>query len=147
LLLSSVILIASSAGCATTGGADERKSNSRQLAREMIGTWVMVGTPGGISEAPEKGGRFKYRTGTHWIVFSVDPENGHVTETFGGKYTMRGDQYVETQEFADYQWLRDNGASFRFQVKVEGDFMTQLGIGNPYNEVWKRVKLTTPAHN
>ena len=25
-------------------------------------------------------------------------------------------------------------------VKVEGDTMTQIGIGNPYTEVWKRVK-------
>jgi hypothetical protein len=25
-------------------------------------------------------------------------------------------------------------------VKVEGAIMTQIGIGNPYNEVWKRVE-------
>jgi hypothetical protein len=106
----------------------------------MIGTWVMVGTPGKVSEAPEQGGRFKYRTGTHWIVISVDGNTGLVTENFGGTYTMEGDEYIETQDYADYRWKGDNGKSFTFKVKVEGDVMTQLGVGNGYNEVWKRVQ-------
>ena len=32
------------------------------------------------------------------------------------------------------------GQTFRFKVKVEGDTYTQEGIGNPYTEVWKRLK-------
>jgi hypothetical protein len=26
-----------------------------------------------------------------------------------------------------------------FKIKVEGDTYTQIGVGNPYNEVWKRA--------
>ena len=99
----------------------------------------MVGTPGRVGEPPINGGRFKYRTGTHWIVFSVNAK-GLVTETFGGSYTMKGNEYVETQEYADYRWREDNGKSFTFKVKVEDDLMTQLGVGNNFDEVWKRVK-------
>ena len=63
-----------------------------------------------------------------------------VIEQFGGTYTLNGNEYVETQEYADATWLKDNGKSFKFTVKVQGDTMTQIGIGNPYTEVWKRAK-------
>lgn len=137
--LAFLLLLAVSAGCTTNKAPRANRSSSR-LASDMIGSWVMVGTPGNIEEAPEKGGRFKYRTGTHWVVFSVNEETGLVTEIFGGSYTMNGEEYIETQEYADYRWIEDNGKSFTFKVKIEGDLMTQLGIGNSYNEVWKRVK-------
>jgi hypothetical protein len=55
-------------------------------------------------------------------------------------YTLNGNEYVETQEYADATWIGENGQSWKFKVKVEGDTMTQIGIGNPYTEVWKRAK-------
>jgi hypothetical protein len=134
-----ILMLSILVGCATSKSPRGSRSADRQLASRMIGTWVMVGTPGQVGQAPTKGGRFKYRTGTHWIVFSVNRQ-GLVTESFGGSYTMAGNQYIETQEYADYRWRRDNGKSFTFEVKVEGDLMTQLGVGNNYNEVWKRVQ-------
>ena len=106
----------------------------------MIGTWVHVGSPGQLTEVPLKGGRLKSRTGTHWILTTADQDTGLIKEVFGGTYTVQGDQYVETQIFANDVWLHDNGQSWRFTASVEGDFMTQIGIGNPYTEVWKRVK-------
>jgi hypothetical protein len=136
LLALAVVLFSS--GCATQS-AGARRSNSR-LDRQMIGSWVQVGRPGDIGEAPARGGRFKYRTGTHWIVFSVEPSSGLVTENFGGTYTMNENEYVETQTFADAKWLGDNGKSFTFLVRIDGELMTQTGVGNPFNEVWKRVK-------
>jgi hypothetical protein len=139
LTLGLVICLLTCAGCATNKTSRAGSTKIRNLAQQMIGTWVMVGVPGQVRSAPEKGGRFKYRTGTHWTVFSVN-ESGLVTENFGGSYTMEGDEYIETQEYADYRWKGDNGKSFIFQVKIEGDLMTQLGVGNGYNEVWKRVK-------
>ncbi|HEX7862109.1 MAG TPA: hypothetical protein VF773_17375 [Verrucomicrobiae bacterium] len=114
-------------------------AGSQSLATDMIGTWVQVGTPGNVGEPPEKGGRFKHRTGTHWNVMSVN-EEGSVTEIFGGNYTLVGDKYVETQEHSDARWFEDNGKSRTFRVSVEGELMTQIGVGNSYNEVWKRVR-------
>jgi glucose dehydrogenase len=134
-----LIVLAPSVGSAAEKPS-QKTSVSDRLATEMICTFVMVGSPGNVREPPEKGGRFKSRTGTHWMVFSVDGETGLVTETFGGTYTMKGDEYVETQNYADERWQHDNGKSFTFKVKIEGDLMTQIGVGNPYNEVWRRAK-------
>jgi hypothetical protein len=111
-----------------------------QLASDLIGTWVHVGRPGHVSEAPGAGQRFKFRTGSHWTLTRADADTGLVMEHFGGTYTLNGNEYVETQEYGDATWMRDNGKSFTFTVKVEGDTMTQIGVGNPYTEVWKRAK-------
>ena len=106
----------------------------------MIGAWVHVGRPGQVGAVPAEGGRLKFRTGKHWTLTHADPDTGLVTEHFGGTYTLNGNEYVETQEYGDATWMKDNGESFKFTVKVEGDTMTQIGIGNPYTEVWKRAK-------
>src|SRR5262245_33365370 len=110
-----------------------------QLAKDMIGTWVHVGRPGQVREAPAEGGRLKFRTGKHWTLTYADP-TGLVTDHFGGTYTLNGDVYVETQDYGDERWMKDNGKSFKFKVMVEGDTMTQFGLDNPYTEVWKRAK-------
>ena len=106
----------------------------------MVGTWVHVGQPGNVHEAPAEGRRLKFRTGKHWTLVRADPTTGLVVEQFGGTYTLNGSRYVETQEYADAKWVGDNGKSFSYNVKVEGDTMTQLGVDNPYNEVWIRAK-------
>jgi hypothetical protein len=111
-----------------------------QLATAMIGAWVHVGQPGNVHEPPIAGQRLKFRTGKHWTLVRADPTTGLVVEQFGGTYTLKGTEYVETQQYADERWIKDNGKSFKFTVKVEGDTMTQLGMDNPYNEIWKRAK-------
>jgi hypothetical protein len=106
----------------------------------MIGAWVHVGRPGQVREVPIAGQRLKFRTGSHWTLTRADPDTGLVVEHFGGTYTLKGNEYVETQDYADTNWIQDNGKSFKFTVTVEGDTMTQVGVGNPYTEVWKRAK-------
>src|SRR5688572_18597756 len=73
-----LLVLTLSTGCkrstATNGGASAPASS--KLAHDMIGTWVHVGRPGQVREAPTEGGRFKYRTGTHWVVIGVDPDTG-----------------------------------------------------------------------
>ena len=63
-----------------------------------------------------------------------------MVESFGGTYTLNGNEYIETQDYGDETWKKDNGKSFKFTVKVEGDTMTQFGVDNPWTEVWKRLK-------
>ena len=111
-----------------------------QLAKDMIGAWVLVGKPGKVREAPEAGGRLKFRTGRHWTMTQANPTTGLTIMHDGGTYTLNGDQYVETLEYANESTANDIGKSFMFTVKVEGDTMTQIGVGNPYTEVWKRLK-------
>jgi hypothetical protein len=126
-------------GCKTTHHATHSTSSGK-LSKEMVGTWVFVGTPGNVRTPPAKGGRYKSRTGTHWSITAAAADTGLVTEHFGGSYQINGDEYIETQHFADNTWLHDNGKSWTFKVKIDGDLMTQLGVGNPYTEVWQRVR-------
>jgi hypothetical protein len=111
-----------------------------KLAQEMVGAWVLVGKPGNVREAPPSGGRLKFRTGRHWTMTQADPDTGRVIMHDGGTYALDGDRYVETLEYANSSTAGDIGKSFMFTVKIEGDTMTQIGIGNPYTEVWKRLK-------
>jgi hypothetical protein len=111
-----------------------------RLAEQMIGTWVRVGAPGEVGEPPAKGGRLKFRTGRHWTMTDADPETGLVTTHDGGTYTLDGNEYVESLDYATEASKEDIGKKFKFTVKIEGDLMTQTGIDNPYTEVWKRLK-------
>jgi hypothetical protein len=111
-----------------------------QLAKELVGTWVLIGQPGKVGEPPAKGARFKICAENHWTNAQADPETGRTIVHKGGTYTLVGDNYEETVEFDD-----DNPANFikqtyKFTIKIEGDTLTVIGIGNPWREVLRRVK-------
>jgi hypothetical protein len=110
------------------------------LAKNLLGTWILVGEPGKAGEVPASGGRLKFFTGRHWTVTQADPTTGVTIFHHGGTYTLNGDAYVETVEYATESNKELIKQTFKFTLKVEGDTLTQTGIGNPYNEVWKRVK-------
>jgi hypothetical protein len=138
LLVSAVVL--------TVGGAvdqpPKKDAEQNKLAKDLIGTWVLVGTPDKVGDPPESGGRFKFRTGKHWCITEADPETGKVVFHHGGTYTLDSDTYTETVEYANDNTAGLIKKSLKFKVKVEEDTNTQTGIGddNPFNEVWKRVK-------
>jgi hypothetical protein len=122
---------------------DEEKkavAEPTKLAKDLLGTWVLVGTPDKVGEAPESGGRYKFITGRHWTITEADPETGKVVFHHGGTYTLDGDTYAETVEYANESTASLIKETFKFTIKVEGDTLTQTGIGNPFNEVWKRAK-------
>ena len=110
------------------------------LARELMGTWVHVGAPGKVGEAPAKGGFIKLRTATHWAAISIDPRTGLVTSTHGGTWRVHGAEYQETTEYGGEYQSDLMGRTFKWTVKLEGETMTKVAIDNPWHEVWKRVK-------
>jgi hypothetical protein len=110
------------------------------LAKNLIGTWILVGTPDNIQEAPKTGGRLKFLTGKHWTITQADPETGVTVFHHGGTYTLIGDEHAETVEYANDSTKDLIKQTFKFTMKVEGDTLTQVGIGNPWTEVWKRLK-------
>jgi hypothetical protein len=120
--------------------AQDEATPPSKLAKDMVGTWILVGTPDEIGEAPAKGGRLKFLTGRHWVITQADPETGQVVWHHGGTYTLDGDQYVEKIEYANESTKSLIGQTLKFTVKVENDTLTQIGIGNSFNEVWKRAK-------
>jgi hypothetical protein len=110
-----------------------------QLSRDLVGTWVLVGTPGDVGHPPAEGGRLKSLTDTHWSVTQTDPKSGVVLFHHGGTYSIKGHEYVEHVEFANPTTKELIGKNSKFNLKVEGDTLTLIGIGNPWKEVWKRV--------
>ena len=114
-------------------------AETSKLAQDLIGTWILCGTPDNEQEPPASGGRLKFFTGKHWTVIETD-EDGAVIENHGGTYTLNGDEYVETVKYGTANAATVIGQSFKFKVTVEGDKFTQVGNGNPYSEVWRRAK-------
>ncbi len=138
VLLVTAIVLSVGAGYQQPNG----KAGTAKLAKELIGTWILVGTPDKVGEPPESGGRLKFFTGRHWLITQADPKTGKVVYHHGGTYTLDGDTYTENIEYANESTAQLIKTSFKFKIKVEGDTYTQIGIGddNPYNEVWKRAK-------
>src|ERR1017187_3696953 len=110
-----------------------------QLAQDLIGTWILIGEPGAVVEAPATGGRLKFFTGSHWCITQADPTNGVTIYHHGGTYTLNGNQYAETVEYANESTKCLIKKTFNFTIKIEGDLLTQIGISNSWTEVWKRV--------
>ena len=54
------------------------------LAKDLQGTWVLIGKPGEAEETPGKGSRLKFITGKHWTVTQADPETGVTVFHHGG---------------------------------------------------------------
>jgi hypothetical protein len=123
--------------------ADDEKTKpatkSSQLAKDLIGTWVLVGTPDDESKSPATGVRLKFWTGKHWTITEAD-ESGKVVYHHGGTYTLDGEEYAETIKYANENTASLIGKTNKFKIKVEGDKYTQVGIDNPYSEVWKRAE-------
>ena len=110
------------------------------LARNLIGAWVYVGEPGKVGEPPAAGGRLKFISDRHWTNTYADPKTGLTITHHGGTYTLNGDEYSETIEYANESTKDLVKKTFKFTVTVEGDTLTMIGIGNPWKEVRKRLK-------
>lgn len=110
-------------------------------AKQLIGAWVLVGTPDHVGKAPSAGGRLHFFTGAYWCNTQADPKTGVVLFHHGGTYTVNGDTFHANLDFANSSTMnligRTNG---NFTCKVEGDTLTKIGIDNPWKEVWKRLK-------
>ena len=109
------------------------------LAKALEGVWIHVGEPGKVGPVPQAGGRLKFRMSNRWTFTAADPATGVVKAHFGGTYRVQGNDYVEKIDYSTDPNDSELGSTLRFTVKVEGDTMTQIGVGNPYTEVWKRV--------
>ena len=137
-----ILALAASIAIAAKLQADDEQPNADakpSLAEAIIGTWILSGIPGAEAETPEVGARLKFFTGKHWNITQAD-KDGKVIFHHGGSYTLDGNDYVETIEYANESTATMIGEKLKFKIKVDGGNYTQEGIGNPYTEVWKRAK-------
>jgi glucose dehydrogenase len=124
----------------SSGQARAAEKEASKLAKDLIGTWALAGAPGDEKEPPTKGGRFKFITNKSWTITEADPDTGVVIFHHGGTFTLDGDKYTESIVYANESTKDMIGATLHFKIKVEGDTLTQEGIDNSFNEVWKCVK-------
>jgi hypothetical protein len=133
------ILTVSAACLRAQDGKAQPDASRSEIAKGLIGTWILAGTPEKEVEPPAKGGRLKFITGKHWTMTESD-ENGKVLFHHGGTCTIEGDEYTETITYANENTAEYIGKVFKFKIKLDGDKYTQTGIGNPFTEVWRRAK-------
>jgi hypothetical protein len=113
-------------------------------ADQLIGAWVLVGTPDHVGKVPSAGGRIKFFTGTDWCITQSDAKTGVVLFHHGGTYSVNGDILHANLDFANSSTVEMIGqTNGNFTFKIDGDTMTSMGVDNPWKEVWKRMK--TPA--
>src|SRR5262245_47502229 len=121
---SAAALITTALVCALVVRADESPlkdvKENITLAQKMIGTWARAGTPDKVERAPDLT-RLKFITGKHWAVTQHDPKTGKVLFHHGGTYTLDGDMYTESVEYANESTADLIGQKFTFKVKVDGD--------------------------
>jgi hypothetical protein len=137
-------LALAAAGMSALLAADDTKADAgaktSQLVKDMMGTWIRAGTPDKIEDPPPNNRHLKFLMGKHWTFTQADPDTGKVVYHHGGTYTLDGDDYTETINYANENTADLIGQTFKYKLKVDGDTLTQTGIGNPYTEVWKRAK-------
>lgn len=127
------------AGLALITFTDAQPATS-QAEKDLHGTWVLVGSPSAVGAPPAAGGRVKLITDHHWSVTQANPQTGDTIFHHGGTFALNGNEYAETVEDANDNTKELVGKTFKFTVKIEGDTLTLIGIGNPWKEVWKRAK-------
>ncbi len=133
-------LLAANLMSAALGAEDQAVTvTPAPLAKELVGTWVLLGQPGKIAEPPATGARFKICTENRWTNAQADAQGGKTVHK-GGTYTLAGDIYEETVEFDNGEKGTFVKQSFKFTATIQGDTLTLIGIGNPWREVLRRVR-------
>lgn len=115
------------------------KASMDSMPGTQLGAWSFVGMLNG-EKAPENARRLKLVTDKVWVVSISDATTGKVEYHHGGTYTLKGNDYVEKVEFSTENLNSLLGQSFRYKLTVDGTTWTQVGVENPYSEVWQRVK-------
>lgn len=134
--------------CATPGNfvplraADQAAAHngSSTLAKDLVGAWTFVSAPGETNAMPPNMRSIKILANGHWTVTYYQTNNGHIAYHHGGTYTVAGNTYAETVEYANSSTSNLLGQTFRFTVTVQGDKLNQVGLGNPWTENWQRAK-------
>ena len=111
---------------------------------DMTGAWQQYGRideNGKVQKIGESDRvTLKFLSNGKWVVCSSDVDTGEVFFHHGGSYEFDGSNYVERIEFANVNTQSLMEEEFRFKVKFDDDKFMQFGQGNPYSEVWQRVK-------
>ena len=107
------------------------------LAKEITGVWALVDKP---TDTASAGSRLKFILNGHWSMTQADTMSHVTTFHHGGSYTLADSTYNETIGYANSSTANYIGTTTVFSVRIEGNTLYLKGIGNPWNEVWKRLR-------
>ena len=114
---------------------------------QHIGTWKLVSTKYGdakdFTQYSEDSTRMKLINPTHFTWLEIDNNSKKVLTSAGGTYTLEGETYTESLDFAGEGMAPYLGKAQKFTIRVEGDKLFQSGQlsdGLKIEENWVRVK-------
>ena len=111
-----------------------------KLRQKLLGAWLMASKPGQDKADDSRiEVQQKFFGLGHWIYTLSDPETGELVGSHGGTYTLKGDVYEETIVYAAFSTEEMIGNSYKFKLAIEGDRLSQRGIGNNFNEDYTRL--------
>jgi len=122
------------------GNKELGNQENSALAKKIMGTWKYYGAKDEGEGSAEIQMRIKNIYDGHYNVEQKDLETGEVLFYHGGRYVFKDDGTVETSlEYAQHStgtMIGDTGTS---KIEIENNTLTQTGIDNNYNEVWKKT--------
>ena len=112
-----------------------------------LGTWRLASKKYGadqeFSEFPPEQRRIKLITETHFTWVQFDTATKKSQGMAGGAYSLSGNTYTESVDWADSGTDSYLGKKHVFIIRVEGDKMFLSGSlpdGLKLEEIWERVK-------
>src|SRR5262249_50418858 len=126
---------------------DVQTGKPLSVQQPHFGTWQLVsfkyGDTNKWSNAPQGHKRIKLIAESHFTWIQYDVASGKVESTAGGHYTLNGEAYTETIEYAGEGMTEYLGKKQSFTIRVQGDKLHQSGKlsdGLKIEEEWERVK-------
>lgn len=139
-----IALLATNVTCnAEDPAADSKKMSAKEdkLRQSLLGAWVLAGSPG-RPIIPAEDAEMKMWGLGHFAVTKRNAETGGIDYHHVGTYELDGDNYSETITYAIGETEQLVGQTFDFKISVDGDTYIQRGVGNPWNQQWKRLGST-----
>ncbi|HUU16156.1 MAG TPA: hypothetical protein VMW72_03315 [Sedimentisphaerales bacterium] len=141
IVVMSVLALASCHECQRAQQELGMKSDS------LLGTWELVSYKYGdqkeFSDVPKNLRRIKMITDTHSLWVQFDTSTKEIQDGAGGSYSLIGNTYTESKDFACEGMTSYLGKKHAYTVQVEGDKFILSGAlsdGLKIEEVWRRVK-------
>jgi len=106
---------------------------------EIAGTWQLCDSVGMAREAGSV--RFKIISTSTFVVLEVDKDKHFCATDFIGTCSMENGIYTETIEYTTPALCGFKKVKNSFKIEFKDDFMYVKGIGNSYNEIWKRTEM------
>jgi RNA polymerase sigma factor (sigma-70 family) len=117
----------------------EQSPSPEQARRALLGTWESTLS----ANTPKSFRCVKHITPTHWTWVAYDRDTKVAFSACGGTWTLKGDKYEETNEFATEDMKHSRGKAFAFNYKLDGDkWFLKSGpeLEIHVDDLWVRVK-------